>query len=56
MYWGRKRNTLRKIKESNNYFTDLTMGLGLLRTRLDGFPVGKTNMWLKEHGRDPLLQ
>lgn len=56
MYWGRKKNTLRQIRESNNYFTDLLMGLGLLRTCLDHFLVGKTNVQLKEHGRDLLLR
>lgn len=55
MYWSRKKNTLRQIRESNNYFTDLLMGLGLLRTCLDCFLVGMTNVRLKECGRDPLL-
>lgn len=55
-FWGRKKNTQRQIRESNNYFTDLLMGLGLLRTCLDHFPLGMTNVWLKKHRRDPLLQ
>lgn len=54
-YWGRKKNTHRQIRESNNYFTDLLMGLGLLRTCLDNFPPGMTNVQLKKHRRDSLL-
>lgn len=38
MYWGRKKNILRQIRESNNYFTDLLMGLSLLRTCLGRIP------------------
>lgn len=52
MYWGRKKNTLRPIRESNNYFTDLLMGLGLLRTCLSRFPAGMIDV----RGRDPLLR